>query len=64
MEGRGQRFQSEEDFREDLIHVFVQFTSWMASSNMTEFLRIFSYILERPSSYMTLQPLPSKFPYI
>ncbi len=39
---------------------------WLtASSNMTKYLRISSYcILGSPSSYMTLQPLRSKFPYI
>jgi hypothetical protein len=30
---------------------------------MGKYLRI-SSILESPSSYMTLQPIPSKFPYI
>jgi hypothetical protein len=37
----------------------------MASSNKTKYLRILFllHILKSPSSYMTLQPLPSEFPY-
>jgi hypothetical protein len=31
---------------------------------MTKYLRICSYVLGSPSSYMTVQPIPSEFPYI
>ncbi len=43
-----------------LCHIWLTAASWT-----TKYLRIFSYIvLGSPSSYMTLQPLPSDFPYI
>jgi hypothetical protein len=35
-----------------------------ASSYMNKHLRIFSYILGSPSSYMTLHSIPSEFPYV
>ncbi len=36
--------------------------SYPASSYMVKYLCISSYIM-KPSSYMTLHPIPSKFPY-
>ncbi len=37
-------------------------SSLTASSYMTKYLRTFPHILGSPSSYMTLQPIPSEFP--
>ncbi len=49
-------------FRWELLQSHIWLT---ASSNMTKYLLISSFcILGSPSSYMTLQPLRSKFPYI
>ncbi len=37
---------------------------WLQSLNKTKYLRISSYIIASLASYMTLQPIPSEFPYV